>query len=164
MQLCTARYLGTFLADLSQVPEEAVVYLAEQLDVDDPACLSDYPSRKQTRHDHAEEIRREYGFVEFSERRPDLEEWLRVQVWTTTDGPKALFDGVSTLARLVSQIREEVTGQLRQALCELITPVQRANLETLLVVGEGKRFSLLGQLTGNLLRGDIPRQPRPTGT
>ena len=160
MQLCTARYLGTFLTDLSQVHEEAVVYLAEQLDITDPTCLSDYPSRKQTRHDHAEEIHREYGFAEFSEHRPDLEEWLRAQVWTTTDGPKALFDGASAwlrgrgvllpgatvLARLVSQVRDEVTGQLWQALCELITPAQRANLETLLVVGEGKRSSLLDQL------------------
>lgn len=160
VQLCTARYLGTFLTDLSQVPEEVVVYLAEQLDITDPACLADYPSREQTRHDHAEEIRREYGFAEFSEHRPDLEEWLRAQVWTTTDGPKALFDGasawlrgrgvllpgVSTLARLVSQVRDEVTGQLWQALCELITPAQRANLETLLVVGEGQRSSLLDQL------------------
>jgi TnpA family transposase len=160
VQLCTARYLGTFLTDLAQVPEEAVVYLTEQLGIADPACLADYPSREQTRHDHAEEIRREYGFAEFSEHRPDLEEWLRAQVWTTTDGPKALFDGasvwlrgrgvllpgVSTLARLVSQVRDEVTGQLWQALCELITPAQRANLETLLVVGEGKRSSLLDQL------------------
>lgn len=59
------------------------------------------------------------------------------QVWTTTDGPKALFDGasawlrgrgvllpgVTVLARLVSQIRDEVTGQLWRALCELIAPV-----------------------------------------
>jgi len=160
VQLCTARYLGTFLTDLAQVPEEAVVYLAEQLDITDPTCLSDYPSREQTRHDHSEEIRREYGFAEFSEHRPDLEEWLRAQVWTTTDGPKALFDGASAwlrgrgvllpgatvLARLVSQARDEVTGQLWQALYELITPAQRANLETPLVVGEGKRSSLLDQL------------------
>nr|WP_199776567.1 DUF4158 domain-containing protein [Nocardiopsis sp. SBT366] len=160
VQLCTARYLGTFLTDLDQVPEEAVVYLAEQLAVADPACLSEYATRGQTRLDHAEEIRREYGFSEFTDRRSELEEWLRAQVWTTTDGPKALFDGASVwlhqrggllpgatvLARLVAQVRDEVTGQLWQALCELITPAQRANLETLLVVGEGERSSLLDQL------------------
>lgn len=50
------------------------------------------------------------------------------------------------LARLVAQVRDEVTGLLWQALCELITPAQRANLETLIVVGEGERSSLLDQL------------------
>lgn len=57
VQLCTARYLGTFLTDLSQVPEEAVVYLAEQLDITDPACLADYPSREQKRFLRAVEKR-----------------------------------------------------------------------------------------------------------
>lgn len=67
VQLCTVRYLGAFLPDLSQVPEEAVVYLAEQLAVADPACLSEYAARDKTRLEHAWEIRSEYGFVDFSE-------------------------------------------------------------------------------------------------
>lgn len=94
-------------------------------------------TREKTCLEHAWEIRHEYGFAEFSDRRHELEEWLWAQVWTTTDGPKALFDGasawlrgrgvllpgVTVLARLVSQIRDEVTGQLWRALCELIAPV-----------------------------------------
>ncbi|XVQ15648.1 DUF4158 domain-containing protein [Spirillospora sp. CA-255316] len=163
VQLCTGRFLGTFLTDLGEVPEEAVVYLAEQLGVDDPGCLDEYAEREQTRLDHAEEIRRECGFTDFADRRDDVRAWLEAQVWTTTDGPKALFDGavawmrrravllpgVTTLARLVAQVRDEVTGRLWEELCALLSPEQRAGLETLLVVPEGARIS-------NLERADPP--------
>ncbi|GAA3760789.1 Tn3 family transposase [Salinactinospora qingdaonensis] len=160
VQLCTARGLGTFLTDVGEVPENAVVYLAEQLGVDDPGCLSDYAAREQTRLDHAEEIRRACGFVDFAEKQAELRAWLEAQVWTTTDGPKALFDGavawlrrravllpgVTTLARLVARVREEVTERLWQELCALLGPGQQAGLEALLAVPEGERVSNLERL------------------
>ncbi|WP_017555921.1 DUF4158 domain-containing protein [Nocardiopsis baichengensis] len=160
VQLCTARALGTFPTDLGEVPENAVAYLAEQLGIDDPACLGDYAVREQTRLDHAEEIRRACGFEDFSDKQDELRTWLQAQVWTTTDGPKALFDGavawilrravllpgVTTLTRLVAQVREEVTERLWTTLCSLLSPAQQAGLEALLAVPEGQRASNLERL------------------
>ncbi|GAA0972300.1 DUF4158 domain-containing protein [Nocardiopsis tropica] len=124
-----------------------MAYLSGQLDIADPGCLSDYATREKARSAHAWELQRECGFEEFSAKQSDLGAWLEAQVWTTTDGPKALFDGavawmrrravllpgVTVLARLVPQVREEVTERPREALCALITPVQQVNLESLLV-------------------------------
>ncbi|WP_394326572.1 DUF4158 domain-containing protein [Nocardiopsis trehalosi] len=43
VQLCTARALGIFTTDLGEVPENAVVHLAEQLGIADPAAWPTTP-------------------------------------------------------------------------------------------------------------------------
>src|SRR5438270_6802113 len=42
VQLGHARFLGTFLDDLAGVPAVVVTFLARQLDIADPTCLSEY--------------------------------------------------------------------------------------------------------------------------
>ena len=52
IQLGTVRFLGTFLPTPTAVPPHVVTYVAHQLRVEDPACLSHYASR-DTHWDHA---------------------------------------------------------------------------------------------------------------
>jgi hypothetical protein len=57
VQLTTLLFIGTFLADPTDVPTEVVDYLAEQLDIADPSCVKAYRVREMTRLDarlHAE--------------------------------------------------------------------------------------------------------------
>lgn len=123
LQVTTVHYLGTFLADPTDVPTEVVDYLAAQLGVGDPSCLKGYREREMTRLEHAREIRDAYGFADFSAAEAELGAWVDAQAWTSGDGPKALFDGsvlwlrerkvllpgLSTLARLVARVRDEAT-------------------------------------------------------
>ena len=57
-QLTTARYLGVFLDDPTDVPAEVVDYLAEQLGIADASVLKAYGERENTRLDHVRELRK----------------------------------------------------------------------------------------------------------
>ncbi|MFL6111754.1 MAG: DUF4158 domain-containing protein, partial [Catenulispora sp.] len=157
LQVATVRALGTFLADPLDVPTEAVDYIAGQVGVGDPSVAKEYLRREKTRFEHQWEITREYGYSDFATAEPDLVRWIDDRAWTTGDGPKALFDAavgwlrerkvllpaVSTLARLVAQVRAQATDRLYQRLSELVSADQARLLEDLLDVPTDARVSQL---------------------
>jgi TnpA family transposase len=67
LQLTTARWLGTFLADPTDVPAVVLDYVAGQLLVGDPSrVVGRYLDRRPTRIDHVEEIKAAYGLRAFA--------------------------------------------------------------------------------------------------
>jgi hypothetical protein len=149
LQLCTVRFLGTFLDDPTDVPPGAVAHVAHQVGVTDLSCLERY--RYGDAHwDHAEEIRLRYGYRNFSDQ-PEhfrLVRWLYTRAWLSAERPSVLFDlatarlverkallpGVTVLARLVAQVRDRAANRLWQKLAQIPTPEQHTNLEALLAV------------------------------
>ena len=100
-QLATVRFLGTFLVDPRDVHPAAVAYLAGQLDIADPTCLARYLDRPATHHEHTADIRRRFGYRDFSEQ-PEhfrLVRWLHARAWLSNERPSILFDLAT--ARLV---------------------------------------------------------------
>ena len=160
VQLGTVRFLGTFLADPTDVPTEVVDYVAEQVGATDASCLKGYLARRATRFEHAAEIAAACGYGDFAEAETELVRWLDDRAWTTGDGPTALFGGavrwlrdrqvllpgVSRLTRLVSRVREAATERLWDVLAAMVTPEQARRLELLLVVPDGAQFSDLERL------------------
>jgi Domain of unknown function (DUF4158)/Tn3 transposase DDE domain len=60
VQLCTVRFLGTFLEDARSVPAGAIINVARQLGIADPSCHELYCGGEQ-RWEHAAEIRTRYN-------------------------------------------------------------------------------------------------------
>ena len=132
LQLSTVRFLGTFLTDPTDVPKVIVDYVARQLGISDTDCLARYLERRITRHDHASEIRNVYGYRDFTTQ-PEhfqLVRWLYARSWVSAERPSILFDiatswlvdrkillpGVTTLTRLIYQIRERAALRLWRTL------------------------------------------------
>src|SRR5487761_1355256 len=155
LQLVTARYVGLFLEDPLDVPAEVADFVAGQLGIEDPSCVKRYTEREKTRFDHAWEIRQAYELKEFAESEAGLRKWVAARSWTSGDGPKAIFTdavrwlrerdvllpGVTKLARLVTNVREETTQRLWKMLESLLTAGQRHVLDQLLEVPPGARVS-----------------------
>jgi len=93
VQLGTVRFLGTFLADPTDVPTNVVTYVAQQLGLGDSTCLTQYRTR-DTQWDHAAEIQREYNYRDFYEPRQvfRLVRWLYTRAWLSAEHPSVLFD------------------------------------------------------------------------
>jgi hypothetical protein len=71
VQLATVRFVGTFLADPGDVPDEVVEYVASQLDVE-AASMAAYTQREKTRLEHQWEIAREVGYRDFVDAEAEL--------------------------------------------------------------------------------------------
>jgi TnpA family transposase len=161
LQLCTVRFLGTFLSDPTDVPIVVINYLATQLEISDVASLALYRT-SETRWEHTALIRQQYGYRDFNSQ-PEhwrLVRWLYQRATLSAESPSLLFDlatarlvqrrillpGVSVLARLVASVRERAANRLFQVLSQLPNPAQRKQLEELLVVQDGERYSPVDRL------------------
>ena len=174
VQLCTARFLGTFLDDLTEVPTGVLSVLARQLGID-PSEFVDYPRSRQ-RWDHTVEIRRQYAYRDFSDGEAQfrLNRWLYALCWTGTDRPgmlfaraivwlmthKVLLPGVTTLERHVAHLRNRVQERIWVLLSRGISPEVKTKLETLLAVPDGGHHSLLDQLRKGPFRRSAPELVR----
>lgn len=172
LQLCTVRFLGTFLTDPTEVPPGAVVSVARQIGVRHPVCLVRYKERPPTYREHAAEIERVYGYRGFHEPRTLLAflRWLYTRAWISAERPGVLFDlatawlaerkvllpGVTVLARLVARTRDRAANRLWSKLAQLPDAAQRERLEALLVMPEGARQTPLDRLRRGPVRVSAP--------
>jgi len=97
VQLCTARFLGTFLEDLADTPSGVIDYLSRQLRIEQISSFL-YYRESELRWEHSAEIRRHCGFSDFGDQRIQfrLNRWLYALCWTGTDRPGVVFDRATT--------------------------------------------------------------------
>ncbi|MED7930465.1 DUF4158 domain-containing protein [Nonomuraea sp. LP-02] len=136
------------------MPDEVLVYLGEQLGIEDVPQISQYTERRSTPFEHQDVIRKAYALKEFSQVEADFIVWASARAWNTGDGKKTIFydgvtwlrtnkvllPGVTTLALLVARVRDEATDRLYDTLRGVLSPRQRF-LEMLLEMPEGRRSS-----------------------
>ena len=161
VQLTTVRFLGTFLSNPVDVPSDAINYITKQLNINLPADIDQYLERKATRSAHCNEIKIIFDYQDFNAIwRFRLNRWLYSQAWFGNERPSLLFErctmwlvirkvllpGISTLVIMVSRVRERVSKRLWQRLASLANPSQKEQLENLLLIPKGKRYSKLDEL------------------
>jgi TnpA family transposase len=161
LQVCTVRFLGNFIRDLTETPCNAVAYLARQLEIEDPEGWQKYVgSKTQTRHRQL--IRESYGYEDFhsSPKTFALIRRLYARAWLADERPLVLFDfatawivqhkvllpGATVLARLIARIINRANQRLWGALASLPDPLQKEQLQSLLMTVKGERFSALERL------------------
>jgi len=171
VQLCAARFLGTFLEDLADTPPGVIACLARQLAIEQMSCFLYYHD-SEARWDHAAEIRAHCGFRDFNDSSAlfRLHRWLYALCWTGTDRPGVLFDrattwltahkvllpGVTVLERHVSRLRARVEERVWSLLTRSTSSESKAKLESLLSVPEGGHHSLLDRLRKGPFRRSAP--------
>jgi TnpA family transposase len=158
LQITSIRFLGGFVSDLNLVPMNVQHFVGSQLSIEISA-LSDYSKRIFTKYDHSVLIKEQYGYSDFNELhwKFRLSRLLYARSWISNERPSLMFDfsttwliqnkillpGVTTLCRLIAEIREKASKRLWRLLSALPTIEQKEKLKTLLKIREGKRFSNL---------------------
>ena len=151
VQLGTVRFLGTFLDDPADVPPSVLATMAGQLGLRRLPGLDGYRHGRQ-RWRHVALIRDRYGYRDFTldgRARFRLTRWLYALCWAGDDRPSLLIDratawlvgnkvllpGISTIERLVAQIRHRAAHRAWRILAGALTPEQRQHAEALLDAG-----------------------------
>jgi hypothetical protein len=163
LQLTTVRFLGTFLADPTDVPKGVVAHVGAQLSIEEPhPALGRYLDRPNTKREHAVEIRHTYGYQGLGERSRQFEllRWLHGRARLADERPNVLFDlatswllqrkvllpGPTVLERLVAGVRDRANGRLYRKLSGLPDAERKMRLERLLLVETGTRQTALDRL------------------
>ena len=164
IQLCALRFPGRLLQPGEVVPQEILVFVADQLDLP-PDVLVDYAARPQTRYDQLDALYSVYGFQTFT--RPDqheLAQWLLPVALTTTSGAalagllleelrrRAIAaPGPSVIERLVATALLKAERHVDRQIDASLTGPQRDALEALLEIQADTALSVLAwtrQATG----------------
>ncbi len=172
LQICTVRFLNTFLSLPTDVPSSVVAYVAAQLGITDLSCLPRYLERPTTHREHAGEIQKHYGYRDFSDQPQHwrLVRWMYERATLSVERPSILFDlatarlveqkvllpGVTVLARMVATVRDRATNRLWQALFKLPSPKQQRRLEELLQINDNSRITPLDRLRHSPTRTSAP--------
>jgi TnpA family transposase len=162
VQLGTVRFLGTFLDDPTDVPSSVLATMVGQLAPGRPPALGGYRQGRQ-RWRHVALIRERYGYRDFildGPARFRLTRWLYALCWAGDDRPSLLIDratawlvgskvllpGISTIERLVAQVRHRASRRAWRILAAAPTEEQRRRIEALLDAERGELTLTLERL------------------
>lgn len=152
LQLTCVRFLGTFLNNLSEVPDTIKIFIAKQLSIDNITILESYGRRETTKREHRALIKKQYNYREYTKGHLSfkLTRLIYLRAWISDERPNLLFDlatswlvknkillpGATTLTRLIGEIRQRAFETLWKKLAELPSLSQKSRLNDLLEISE----------------------------
>ncbi|EWG08969.1 Tn3 family transposase [Cytobacillus firmus] len=168
IQICLFRYPGWSLSDIKNIPDKVINYVAKQLQVD-TSEFKLYSEREQTKHEHMEEIRKHYGFSNFSAQSyriisqallPHAIEngnalFLIRMTLDEMRKRKIILPAMTTIERLVWETRRRAEEKVYNSLYKPLSQWQKQQLEKLIDTPSDKSKTKLGWLR------EIPGQTSP---
>jgi hypothetical protein len=160
VQLCTLRFLGTFLPDPTDVPAVVIVHLERQLGVEN-VNFKRYRSFEDVRLEHRKRIREHLGYHDFGEAESNqVFESLLQKLLLAEENTGVLFDFItnelseqnivlpaaSTIQKLIAKAREQANTRLYRQLAEKLSKTQIQKLERLLLVPKDQYRTRFEQL------------------
>lgn len=145
VQLSILRYPGWQLSDIETIPYNVLEYIAKQLNIN-PDNFSLYAKREPTKREHLDEIRREYGYKNFS-----LEEHSIISnvlfEYALENGNamylikialeelrkmKIIIPSISTIEKIVWEVRNNAEDKIYNIINNNLTEYQKLKLDDLL--------------------------------
>jgi TnpA family transposase len=160
LQICTLRFLGTFLSDPTAVPVNAIDFVTKQLGFDH-VDLEPYKETVRLHFKHQSTIRHHLGYREFRGASVLSVARLLIQrLSVSEENEYVLFDlvtqnlvdtnivlpGATTIQRLIRRARKRVRQRLYKLITSRLSKTYQRKLEPLLLVPEGDHRTLLDQL------------------
>ncbi len=162
LELTSVRFLGCF-TDMSLIPIDVQCFVAKQLEISDfHTIYQEYSKREPTKREHRMLIKEHYHYYELSDLNWNfkLSRLLYARSWISNERPSLMFDfatawliqhkillpGVSTLIRLISEIRERTNTRLFKRLACLPDEYQKQQLKSLLKIPDGLHLSSFERL------------------
>lgn len=142
LQLCVLRFPGWTLSDVHHISDSVVDYIAKQLGVSSKE-LSEYAEREQTKHEHLDEIRREFGFRNFTiHNYHHVSQFLLRRAMENGDAEyliqatleefrkqKVILPGMTVIERLVWEVRQRAEEKIFKHLVSALTSEQTEKLD-----------------------------------
>lgn len=141
VQLCLFRFPGWTLSDVKEIPKSVLRFIANQIKVD-PQEFQSYAGREQTKHEHMDEIRKEYGYKNFT-----VKEYRNISSSLLTHAmenensmylikmaieemknQKIILPAMSTIERLVWQTRHRAEQKIYRILSRSLSSLQKKQL------------------------------------
>ena len=151
LQLCTLRFPGRFLLNMTELSESVVAYVAKQLDVPVTA-FAQYGQRQETPYNHLTEIRQQYGYRFCDE--ADVVPLIRYLLPFAMENDEALplVDGtmswirrhqliappILTTEKLVWHVQRIARWRVYRRMISPLSEAQKEILQNLLVVAADK--------------------------
>lgn len=146
VQLAVLRYPGWSYTHLKSIPHSVIQYIAQQINVP-AAAIHSYGQRENTLWDHLKEIRKAYGYQEFTSKEyRQLSKHLLPLALENGDSmyllnacfdylrqQKIIFPALTTLERVVWETRDRAEERIFNQIYYALTPTQIEKLETLVV-------------------------------
>lgn len=148
VQLCTLRFLGTFLEDLSLVPESVILHVQAELGLQN-VDFKKYTNSNDARLDHRQLIVKHLSFREF-EGAPFLRvaRMLYTKLSLSNEATSVLIDAITTdleqhnvvlpnitrISLLIGGVRKRVNLHLYRQITARISVRQKARLKRLFIV------------------------------